>query len=301
MLSAEHRKTFDERGIVRLPGTVDAGLAATLRDEVFAWIAARGLAPESPPPGFTINPSQLASVANAHGFEEIWGAGVLSAVDELLGAGAWHAPKHAGQLLSMPYPRRGATWELPHKTWHLDYPAPGAARDIPGVQLFLCVDRVEPRAGGTLVAAGTPRLIDAIRRRAGPEWSGRSADVRRALSREVPWFRELCSLRPGEDRVARFVDEASVFDGVSLQVVELSGEPGDVFLMHPWMVHNLSPNCGERPRLVLTERIRGSRQSQALQSRDASAAGSSTASRASFSYRAYSLSDTTGSGVELSA
>jgi hypothetical protein len=235
---------------------VRSGVATGLRDEVLAWIAARRLAPEPPPPGFTLNPSQLASVANAHGFEEIWGSGVLSAVDDLLGAGAWHVPKHAGQLLSMPYPLRGASWELPHKTWHLDYRAPGAAPGIPGIQLFLCVDRIEPRAGGTLVAAGTPRLIDAIRRREGPAWPGRSADVRRALSREVPWFRELCSLRPGEDRVARFMNDAVPFDGVSLQVVELAGEPGDVFAMHPWMVHNLSPNCGVRPRLVLTERIR---------------------------------------------
>jgi hypothetical protein len=29
--------------------------------------------------------------------------------------------------------------------------------------------------------------------------------------------------------------------------------------MHPWMVHNLSPNCGARPRLVLTERIHATR------------------------------------------
>ena len=219
MVSAAQRQAFGERGIALLPGAVEAGVAAGLREEVLAWIAARRLAPESPPPGFTLNPSQLARVANGHGFEEVWGARVIAALDELLGAGAWHVPKHAGQLLSMPYPLRGASWELPHKTWHLDYRAPGAARGIPGVQLFLCVDRVEPRGGGTLVAAGTPRLIDAIRRREGPAWPGRSADVRRALSRGVPWFRELCSLRPGEDRIARFMNDSVPCDGVSLQVV----------------------------------------------------------------------------------
>jgi hypothetical protein len=83
--------------------------------------------------------------------------------------------------------------------------------------------------------------------------------VRRALSHGVPWFRELCSVRPGEDRVARFMDDSVRFEGVALQVIELAGEPGDVFVMHPWMIHNLSPNCGARPRLVLTERIRAPR------------------------------------------
>ena len=75
----------------------------------------------------------------------------------------------------------------------------------------------------------------------------------------MPWFRELSSLRPGEDRIARFMSAATPFDGVALQVVELTGEPGDVWAMHPWMVHNLSPNCGARPRIVLTERIRRTR------------------------------------------
>jgi len=255
MLSAEQRKDFDERGIVRLAGAVDARIAAALREQVLALVAARRLVPESPAPGFAVTPSRTASVANAHGFEEVWGSGVISANDDVLGAGAWHVPRHAGQLLAMTYPLRGVTWELPHKTWHLDYRAPGAARGIPGVQLFLCVDRVEPKAGATLVAAGTPRLIDAVRRREGQDWPGRSADVRRELSREVPWFRELCSLRPGEDRIAHFMNDAVAFDGGSLQVVELTGEPGDVWAMHPWMVHNLSPNCGARPRMVLTERI----------------------------------------------
>jgi hypothetical protein len=256
VLSAAQSEAFAARGIVRLPGAVDAAVASALRDEVYASLAARQLVPDPPPPGFTIKPSQVARVPNAHGFAEIWGPHVVAAVDAVLGAGAWRAPGHAGQVLSIPYPLRDVRWELPHKVWHLDYRAPGAAPGIPGVQLFLCLERIEPQAGGTLVAAGTPRLVDAIRRRRGPAWAGASADVRRALADEVPWFRALCSRRPGEDRVARFMAEATLHAGGALQVVELSGEPGDVWLMHPWMVHNLSPNCGVRPRLVLTERIR---------------------------------------------
>jgi len=254
VLSAEQRESFEESGIVRLPAAVAPSVVSALREKVLARL--RRIVPEPPPSGFGIKPSQLASIPSAHGFDEIWGARVIAALDQLLGAGAWHVPKHAGQILSIPYPLRDVSWELPHKVWHLDYRAPGSALGMPGVQLFLCIDRVEPRSGATLVAAGTPRLIDAIRRRRGPAWTGRSAEVRRALCQNVPWFSELCSLRPGEDRVARFVSEETRFDGVALRVVELTGEPGDVWAMHPWMVHNLSPNCGTRPRLGLTERIR---------------------------------------------
>jgi ectoine hydroxylase-related dioxygenase (phytanoyl-CoA dioxygenase family) len=256
VLTAEQRREFDERGIVKLPGAVDPRVAAGLRDEVLALVAARRLVPESPANGFAVTPSRTASVANAHGFEEIWAAAVISSIDDIVGAGAWHVPKHAGQLLAMTYPLRGVTWELPHQSWHLDYRAPGAVSRIPGVQLFLCLDRVESHAGATLVAAGTPRLVDAIRRCEGPDWAGRSADVRQALRRESAWFHELCSRRPGEDRIARFMSQSTASAGGSLQVVELTGDAGDVWAMHPWMVHDASPNCGTRPRLALTERIR---------------------------------------------
>jgi hypothetical protein len=256
MLTAEQRKAFDESGVVRLPRAVDPRVVGALRDEILAWIAQRGLAPEAKPHCHAIMPSKLARVANAHGFEEIWGAAVLAVIDEILGPGEWLLPKTAGQLLAMPWPTSAVTWELPHGSWHLDYRAPGAARALPGLQLFLCVDRIESRSAATLVAAGTPRLIDGIRRRAGDSWPGSSSEVRKALRREVPWFRELSSVRPGEDRVMRFMSHSTEFSGGSLQVVELVGEPGDVWLMHPWMVHAGSSNCGTRPRMALTERIR---------------------------------------------
>ena len=260
MLTAEQRSEFAERGLLRLAGITDPEVVGALRERVLAFLAERKLVPESPPPGFTLTPSVAASVVNAHGFEETWGAPVLDAVDDLLGAGAWHVPKHAGQLLAMTWPQSGVTWQIPHKSWHLDYRAPGTLRTAPGVQLFLCLDAVEPRAGGTLVAAGTPRLIDAIRRRRGPSWLGRSADARAELRAEAPWFRELCALRSGEDRIARFMSQAGQHAGVSLRVEELTGVPGDVYAMHPWMVHAAAlSNCGARPRMVLTERIRCTR------------------------------------------
>jgi hypothetical protein len=98
--------------------------------------------------------------------------------------------------------------------------------------------------------------VDALRREEGPAWSGRSSDVRKALLTRVSWLRELCSLRRGEDRNTRFMGQPSPAEDVPLQVVELTGNPGDVLGMHPWILHNAGPNCGVRPRMVLTERIR---------------------------------------------
>jgi ectoine hydroxylase-related dioxygenase (phytanoyl-CoA dioxygenase family) len=259
VLTTDERVEFEARGVVRLRGAVDPEVAGALRERLLAFIAERRLAPESPPPGFALTASGTAALLTSIGFEEVWGARVFAVLDDLLGRGGWHVPKQAGQMLAMTFPRVGAPWELPHKSWHLDYTAPGAARGIPGVQVFLCLDEIAPGGGGTLVAAGVHRLIDAIRRREGSEWRGRSLEIRRALQREVPWIRDVATLRAGEDRIARFMAKATRVKNVALQVVELVGEPGDVYAMHPWMLHAASPNCGSRPRLGLTERIHARR------------------------------------------
>jgi ectoine hydroxylase-related dioxygenase (phytanoyl-CoA dioxygenase family) len=185
----------------------------------------------------------------------VWGAHGLALVDDLAGLGRI-LPPFAGQILATTFPTPDAAWRVPHKVWHLDYTAPGSLTGLAGVQLFLCVDRVAPRAGATVVACGTHRLVDALRRREGPGWPGRSQDLRKRLAAGNPWLRALTSLREGEDRIARFVDRAESCDGVALQVAELAGEPGDVYAMHPWLLHAPALNCGDRPRLVLTERVR---------------------------------------------
>lgn len=258
MLTAEQRHEFERRGVVCLRGAVAAARVAAFREDILAFIAANGIRPTGSGQWLAIPPSRTRRIARAHGFAELWGEPVMDAVDTLVSAGRWTLPHHAGQILALNWPQPGFPWDVPRQSWHLDYPAPGAASALPGVQVFLCLDRVEPRGGATLVAAGMARLVDAIRQRRGPAWEGRSADARQAAKREVPWFGELCSARAGEDRIARFMAKATEFDGASLQVVELTGEPGDVWLMHPWLPHNASANSRERPRMVLTERIRAS-------------------------------------------
>jgi hypothetical protein len=253
VLSAAQRASFEARGLLHLPGLVPADRVGALRERTLAYFAAHGLVPACTPPGFAVRPSRTAGLVKTLGFEEVWTPQLSRVLDALLGAGAWVVPRCAGQLLAVTYPAAAGAWRLPHQVWHLDYMAPGAARALPGIQVFLCVDRVAPRAGGTLVACGTHRRIDALRLRAGPEWEGRSADVRKRLRADSPWFRALCSLRAGEDREARFM--ACAYDA-GLQVVELAGDAGDVFVMHPWLLHAPSENHGERPRLVLTERVR---------------------------------------------
>jgi ectoine hydroxylase-related dioxygenase (phytanoyl-CoA dioxygenase family) len=48
------------------------------------------------------------------------------------------------------------------------------------------------------------------------------------------------------------MNRAEIHDGIALQVVELSGSAGDVFLLHPLTMHAAAPNAGSAPRFMLS-------------------------------------------------
>jgi ectoine hydroxylase-related dioxygenase (phytanoyl-CoA dioxygenase family) len=52
------------------------------------------------------------------------------------------------------------------------------------------------------------------------------------------------------DRIAAFMAGETIVDGVPLQVVELTGEPGDMVFCHPLMVHCAANNRGTWPRFM---------------------------------------------------
>jgi ectoine hydroxylase-related dioxygenase (phytanoyl-CoA dioxygenase family) len=43
--------------------------------------------------------------------------------------------------------------------------------------------------------------------------------------------------------------------GVPLRVMEMTGDPGDVIIWHPWLFHCATSNCTSRPRLMLRQPI----------------------------------------------
>lgn len=136
------------------------------------------------------------------------------------------------------------TWILPHQNWHLDLPRlPGG--DIPGVQIFAFLEKVEAGGGGTLAVTGSHRLLNQKGVRL------RSADLRKQLKRER-YFAELMADKTA-DRL-RFMREVGHVGNVALQVVELTGEPGDVYFMDLRVLHTAAPNTRPIPRLMLTQR-----------------------------------------------
>ena len=71
--------------------------------------------------------------------------------------------------------------------------------------------------------------------------------------RKLPYFRELMS-KDDKDR-GHFLSESCRVGDVTLQVVELHGEPGDVFLVDMRVLHTGAPNASRVPRIMLTQRF----------------------------------------------
>ena len=188
-------------------------------------------------------------------FDPMLSPTVHETLDTLLGKGNWPRPSATGQLLMTP--PDAEHWTLPCKLWHTDFPAPGwSDASVPGAQLFVLLDDLEDRQGGTIFVGGSHRLMRDLPERADPDYPGRSAELRKSLRRRVPWLRDLWRTgQTPEERRALQLDETAVQDGVPLRILETTGKAGDVFVMHPWLLHAPSPNVRGRMRVIVTERF----------------------------------------------
>jgi ectoine hydroxylase-related dioxygenase (phytanoyl-CoA dioxygenase family) len=167
-----------------------------------------------------------------------------------MGEGAWAQPVAWGQpLVCFPGPQR--TWTVPHQNWHLDGP-PEPGGHIRIGRVFAILAPLAAGGGGTLMAEGSHHLVRQAVERHGGILS--SSETRKRLKTEHPWFGEL--MAAGGDpaqRLDRFMAETTLVGDVPLRLAEMTGEPGDVWLMHPDMLHAGAPNVLPAPRLVLTE------------------------------------------------
>jgi hypothetical protein len=252
MLTAAQRTAYDRDGFLRARGLVPAGACAAMRDELWSALdRVHGIRRDAPETWRQEMPRGLAG----HFRPEVCAAMATPAlrelIDGLLGAGAWEPPRVRAQPLPL-FPTPGA-WDVPAQMWHLDYPVRGRPERAFAVKMLCLLAPVEPRGGGTLLLAGSHRLLE---RYAAEGRGGNSSRLRRRLCRDHEWFRDLMS--PGDggtDRVRRFMAKRTVIDGVHLQVVEFTGSTGDVVLFHPWLLHNVSPNRRPTPRLMVGQNI----------------------------------------------
>lgn len=241
----KHRRELLERGLTEAPGLIDAHKVRHARQLICALAESHGLLGES---GWTKSDSRfsdikpfrnaLKSLTRSASFPTLLDNKIITLAEALIGEAVTSMAPGQKILFTLP---ETVDWCVPADVWHVDMPRledPGA----PGVQAFTFLDEVKPKAGGTLVLTGSHQLMNA---------SGfvRSKDLKAALH-EKPYFQSLFHKERAPITDLRETKGRS--DGTTLEVVELTGEPGDVFFMDLRALHTPAPNASDAARLMLT-------------------------------------------------
>jgi len=244
-LTRNQTEELAQEGVVRLPGALRALDVDAMLRTLWRRVEARcGAVRDRPQTWRTERPSRLGAAAND--FAALGGPAVRAVLDDLLGVGGWTEPaRWAVPLVAFP---RSGPWELPRRDWHLDLPA--SAEPLAVARLFAVLAPSEPHGGATAYVAGSHRLLRRLAARAGRPLP--SVEARKALAAAYPWFADLGADRIGEDRAQRFMEDGAVVDGVPVRVCEMLGEPGDLIVMDPMMLHTPTPNVRATPRMMLT-------------------------------------------------
>jgi Phytanoyl-CoA dioxygenase (PhyH) len=256
-LTPEQRAQFAETGVVRVPGVIPEAATAAMADRLWeACERLHGVLRAQPETWTKHRVFQFNELRRDGAFLPMRSPGLEALLDDFFGERGWAAPQHwGGPLVTFP---SGGEWTVTSASWHLDI-LPGQPLDPwPSVvRVFTFLEPAPPGGGGTLYVAGSARLAMALV--AAHRAKQRSAKLREAMKRASPWVAELCSAADNGDRTRRFMHDGSELDGVPLLVGEMTGEPGDVWLMHPGTLHAGAMNCGSGPRMMLAETINAAR------------------------------------------
>lgn len=237
-MTPAHIDHFTARGCLRLegfhPARRVAPLRQALRDELKRLTTHKGTAGggKGMPAALQGLPvfqqiGKLSSLVKAPGLHEALMTPELMDCIARLG-GPKRRPGDGTQLLLSP-PHQGA-WTLQGLNWHVDIAA-GPEGPPPGIQAFFLIDDVAPQGGATLALAGSHR---APSRRSGAAGSSPS------------------SSSPLREALRSATDLPQRLHALGIDLVEMCGRAGDVFLMDMRVLHTPSVNASKHVRMMAT-------------------------------------------------
>lgn len=249
-LTPEDLRHFRDHGYVRVSGAFSPSDAASMQDAWWAELAAVHRIERNDRTTWRQPLADLKAAKRDPLQVRILTARVAGVLDDLLGEGAWDPPRDWGRTL-VTFPEAGR-WDVPSGLWHWDNPCGPEGRAPDSLFVVSFIGRVEPGGGGTLLIAGSHRLLA----RQEAALAGRRPPLayreRRALFYGLhPWLAALCGEAASPpDRIGAFMRDGAEIGGVPVRVVELTGEPGDMVFCHPAIVHCAAPNRTSQPRFM---------------------------------------------------
>lgn len=264
VFSSREIEQFIELGWVRLSGAYRPEDALSVQNVIWHHIEERGVH-QSDPSTWTEALVHLRESYSGPEFDRCNTVRLQQAIEELVGEdrllnrdhpawGWWPVNFSVGADRPWTVPDRGWHWDGHHFRHFVDSPDQGL--------LCLCVfSEIGPRGGGTLLAEGSHRVVARLLD-AHPEGI-ELVDAITELNQTHAWFGSLTSQRSpsldgelagetsGPDRVERFMQSTyRDHTGQGLRVIELTADPGDVFLCHPFLYHAASQNHSGKPRFL---------------------------------------------------
>jgi len=255
---AAERLAFETHGFFKLERAFDPADAARMEDEWWDELADKWDVVRAEPSTWRQPMGDMKRPKQARSERLFETDRLRTALDEVLGEGQWDWPRNWGRaVITMPSGRPASAWAPPKRLWHWDGRLAWNSELPQAAFVFTFVGAVGRGGGGTLVVAGSPRLVLRQYARLTPAELARGASWQRdAFGRLDPWLKALTGQGKGpDDRVAAFMGETHEVEGVALRVVELTGEPGDAYVCDPLLVHCVAPNCNERPRMMRIQMV----------------------------------------------
>lgn len=249
--------TFAQTGVVKLHGVFTEEAAREMRDVVWRDLFhSEGVVREDRGTWRRKTPrSKLARAKRDLIFAALLGEQLREVADALLGTDWVTSPAYGNLLVDFPDADR---WHLPAQDgfWHCDFGRYPAMDPLPALRVFAVFGRVAPGGGATLLVAGSGRML--------MRYMDSNPDTPHSLKADVPWHQEIPYLRDltlaelprardavqDELRRRRFMDTVTDVEGIPARVVEASGNPGDVYVCHPWTIHTKAPNASDEPRFL---------------------------------------------------
>ncbi len=241
-------RELNERGLIKLEGVVPIEEARKAFEMVLDLAKEHGIYSAG---SWMQSPSRfgypkpfrnaLNTLNRAEEFPTLIGAQLTPMIERLIGQPA--TPLSPGQQILFSLPSEDA-WLVPSDAWHIDLPKIGE-KASPGLQAFTFLDDVEPKGGATLVIAGSHRLANNA--------ADLSSKKLKSQLQKEHYFKSL--LDPKRAPISNLAETKGSVHGVDLEIVELSGNVGDVYLMDLRLLHTPAPNCSDKARLMLTGRF----------------------------------------------
>ena len=138
--------------------------------------------------------------------------------------------------------------------WHMDCGFERPTWPTHAVKLFALFGEVIPGGGGTMPLPGSHRLVDQYRSTFESPPAAGKANWHPFLRRYPPLDRLLKGAAQA-DLGQSLIGERFEIEGIPIDVVELTGGPGDVIVTHLHVFHCASPNTSDTPRQMLGKAV----------------------------------------------